>query len=74
MLSLRQFAYISGTDEATETSYEDHKNISECLINKDLEQLLNNWKVTSSIGQSVVIKKQTSFQKDRYECLHYGWW
>ena len=32
--------YISWTDEATGTSYEDHKNISECLINKDLEESL----------------------------------
>ena len=48
--------YISGTDEATETSYEDHKNISECLINSNLEAALKqleshivNWSKRSNL-------------------------
>ena len=32
--------YISRTDEATENSYEDHKKITEFLINNDLESAL----------------------------------
>ncbi|MEC7220381.1 MAG: FCD domain-containing protein, partial [SAR324 cluster bacterium] len=28
--------YISGTDQATGNAYEDHKKITECLINSDL--------------------------------------
>ena len=48
--------YISGTDEATGNAYEDHKKITECLINSDLvgalehlEAHIVNWSKRSNL-------------------------
>ena len=58
--------YISGTDEATETSYEDHKNISECLINSNLEAALKqleshiiNWSKRSDLKLNLFSEGRT---------------
>lgn len=57
--------YISGTDEATGNAYEDHKKITECLINSDLlgalehlEAHIVNWSKRSNLkaNLSEVIK------------------
>ena len=58
--------YISGTDEATVTSYEDHKNIFECLINSNLEVALKqleshivNWSKRSDLKVNLFSERRT---------------
>ncbi len=58
--------YISGTDEATVTSYEDHKNIFECLINSNLEVALKqleshivNWSKRSDLKVNLFSEGRT---------------
>ena len=52
--------YISGTDQATGNAYEDHKKITECLINRDLEGALGhleahivNWSKRSNLKANI---------------------
>ena len=58
--------YISGTDKATVTSYEDHKNIFECLINSNLEVALKqleshivNWSKRSDLKVNLFSERRT---------------
>ena len=53
--------YISGTDEATGNAYEDHKKITECLINTDLlgalehlEAHIVNWSKRSNLKANLL--------------------
>ena len=53
--------YISGTDEATKNSYEDHKKITECLINGELEGAVGqleshivNWSKRSNLTENLL--------------------
>ena len=52
--------YISGTDQATGNAYEDHKKITECLNNSDLEGALGhleahivNWSKRSNLKSNI---------------------
>ena len=52
--------YISGTDQATGNAYEDHKKITECLINRDLlgalghlEAHIVNWSKRSNLKANI---------------------
>ena len=52
--------YISGTDQATGNAYENHKKITECLINRDLvgalghlEAHIVNWSKRSNLKANI---------------------
>ena len=52
--------YISGTDQATGNAYKDHKKITECLNNRDLEGALGhleahivNWSKRSNLKANI---------------------
>ena len=52
--------YISGTDQATGNAYEDHKKITECLMNSDLvgalghlEAHIVNWSKRSNLKANI---------------------
>ena len=52
--------YISGTDQATGNAYEDHRKITECLNNSDLEGALGhleahivNWSKRSNLKANI---------------------
>ena len=52
--------YISGTDQATGNAYKDHKKITECLNNRDLEGALGhleahivNWSKRSNLKTNI---------------------